>query len=155
VRTTSSERANVEAAAARDADMDCPECGERLTDYHLGDRDAVGCEHCGYVGIDVEHRSRPSERESWDDALERFHRRHGGEERTSDDAKTPSDERIDVDERPGAVTGGGATRATDEQAGTARDGEHANRSADEGRTERSAAVNGSLGSGSKEDADEG
>jgi transcription initiation factor TFIIIB Brf1 subunit/transcription initiation factor TFIIB len=111
--------------------MDCPECGHRLTDYHLGDRGAVGCENCGYVGIDAEHRGRPTERESWDDALERFHRRHGDEGCAADAAPTPDDR---ADETPDAV---------------------ADRSADDARPERPAAVNGSLGSESTDGADEG
>ena len=57
--------------------MDCPECGGPLSDYRLGDRAAVGCDDCGYVGIDAEHRVPRVDRESWADAIERFYREHG------------------------------------------------------------------------------
>lgn len=81
--------------------MDCPECGGRLVDYRLGDRDAVACEDCGYVGIDAEHRGRSAPRESWDDAIERFRRRQGDatDERASDG---PAGDEGEPDERPDA-----------------------------------------------------
>jgi DNA-directed RNA polymerase subunit M/transcription elongation factor TFIIS len=74
--------------------MDCPECGGRLADYRLGDRDAVACEDCGYVDIDAEHRGRSAERESWDDAIARFRRRHGEEadDERGDESNTRANE---------------------------------------------------------------
>lgn len=52
--------------------MNCPRCGARLVRYSFGTQDAVVCEPCGYVGVDVEHESERVEMESWDDALRRF-----------------------------------------------------------------------------------
>lgn len=55
--------------------MDCPRCETSLSRYSLGERVAVGCEECGYVGVATDHASTPKELESWDDALERFRER--------------------------------------------------------------------------------
>jgi hypothetical protein len=101
--------------------MDCPECGGRLTDYRLGDRGAVGCEDCGYVGIDAEHRGESTERETWADAMRRFHEREadapaedGRAELAVDDRSTDlaveSEESTDLavpasDPTDGSVTG--------------------------------------------------
>ncbi|MDL5360732.1 hypothetical protein [Halalkalicoccus sp. NIPERK01] len=52
--------------------MDCPQCGRTLSRYSFGERDAVGCEACGYVGVIADHTSAPRELESWDVALDRF-----------------------------------------------------------------------------------
>lgn len=52
--------------------MDCPQCETPLSQYSLGERDAVGCEGCGYVDVTADHASTPKELESWDEALERF-----------------------------------------------------------------------------------
>ena len=73
-----SDGANVEAPGVQTTGIDCPKCGGRLTDYRLGDRVAVGCETCGYVGIDAEHRGEPTDRETWGDALRRFRGREPG-----------------------------------------------------------------------------
>ncbi|WP_439026207.1 zf-TFIIB domain-containing protein [Haloarchaeobius sp. DT45] len=52
---------------------ECPRCGSSLSHYALSDVEAYGCDSCGWVGIDVEHRSEPVRIESWQDAIRRFH----------------------------------------------------------------------------------
>ncbi|MFB6170334.1 MAG: hypothetical protein ABEJ06_04220 [Haloarculaceae archaeon] len=54
--------------------MECQRCGTEgsLARYALGERVAVACERCGYVGVPVDHESEPAERESWEAALRRF-----------------------------------------------------------------------------------
>jgi hypothetical protein len=54
--------------------MDCPQCGGTLGRYRLGGRSAVGCDDCGYVGLEADHTGEATEMESWDDALRRFFR---------------------------------------------------------------------------------
>lgn len=145
--------ANVEASAATGVGMDCPECGGRLVDYRLGDRGAVGCEDCGYVGIDAEHRGRPTERESWDDALERFYRRRTApatDDRTAGadaagreepgDGDDPHDDDVATDEEP--TDGDVATDGTE-------DGEPPDGGIDRARP---AAVNGSVDRTTDDDA---
>lgn len=56
--------------------MECPRCGGRLETYALDGEEAVGCDSCGYVGVEVEHEREPLNFESWDDALERFYQKH-------------------------------------------------------------------------------
>lgn len=56
--------------------MECPRCGGRLETYSLGEEESVGCESCGYVGVEVEHDHEPLRFESWDDAIERFYEKH-------------------------------------------------------------------------------
>lgn len=51
---------------------DCPRCGSTLSHYAHGDGEAYGCDACGWVGVDVEHRSEPVHLESWTDAITRF-----------------------------------------------------------------------------------
>lgn len=127
--------------------MDCPECGGRLVDYRLGDRDAVGCEDCGYVGIDAEHRGRPTERESWDDALDRFYHRRAASaanegERTDDGvagrAETSGDEAAPTD---GAVDGDATDGDGIPEGDETENGEPPGSGVDR---ERPAAVNGSV-----------
>jgi len=52
--------------------MECPRCGGRLTRYRLGDREAIGCGSCAYVGVSVDHTAERGPPESWDDAIDRF-----------------------------------------------------------------------------------
>jgi hypothetical protein len=52
--------------------MDCPRCGETLTEYAFEGREAYGCEACGWLGVDVEHGAEPEKVESWAAALRRF-----------------------------------------------------------------------------------
>ena len=54
--------------------MDCPQCGGPLSRYRLFGREAVGCDDCGYVGLEVDHTGEAVEGESWDEALRRFYR---------------------------------------------------------------------------------
>lgn len=56
--------------------MDCHRCGGTLTIYELGGSESWVCQACGWVGVETEHGSEPSERESWDDALKRFYEKH-------------------------------------------------------------------------------
>ena len=52
--------------------MDCPRCGDGIEEYSLAGSEAQFCQSCGYVGVAVTHQREPMERESWDEALERF-----------------------------------------------------------------------------------
>lgn len=52
--------------------MDHPRCEGTLSRYSLRERDAVGCEACGYVGVIADHTSTARELESCDVALDRF-----------------------------------------------------------------------------------
>lgn len=58
--------------------MDCPQCeGEgTLTTFTDGEREAVVCEDCGYVGIPADHSGEGREVETWADAVDRFHEVH-------------------------------------------------------------------------------
>jgi len=69
--------------------MDCPQCEGTLATYALGGREASVCEDCGYVGIAAEHRGDPRSVESWDDALRRFYRAHGGDGAPSVELEPP------------------------------------------------------------------
>ena len=59
--------------------MVCPRCGGRLTAYELSDAETVSCEDCSYIGVSVDHTSSGGERESWDEAIDRFYDQHGAE----------------------------------------------------------------------------
>jgi hypothetical protein len=52
---------------------ECPRCGSGLSHYSLSDVEAYGCDSCGWVGVMVEHKSKPVELESWNDAISRFY----------------------------------------------------------------------------------
>lgn len=52
--------------------MDCPRCGSSLVAYALRDRRTLGCDACGYVGIEVDHHVEREAGETWAEALERF-----------------------------------------------------------------------------------
>jgi len=52
--------------------MECPRCDGPLGRYALGDREAVRCESCGYVGVPVEHRGERRRAESWEEVVSRY-----------------------------------------------------------------------------------
>lgn len=54
--------------------MDCPRCGTPLTRYALEGREALGCDDCGYIGVEVDHHVERREDETWAEALARFER---------------------------------------------------------------------------------
>lgn len=64
--------------------MDCPRCGTGLVVYRLGDRRALGCDACGYIGVKVDHHVERREDESWAEALERFENQHAQDENVTD-----------------------------------------------------------------------
>ena len=66
--------------------MDCPRCAASVDRYALGEREAVVCGSCGYVGVPVEHRGEEDDSESWDEAIARFRDRHRRADATVDDA---------------------------------------------------------------------
>jgi hypothetical protein len=103
--------------------MDCPECGGRLADYRLGDRAAVGCEDCGYVGIDAEHRGTPVERESWTEAIERFRRQHAPEPTDADGGDAEPDDGPVGDGTRGTASGEGDPANGEAVTGTPTDDE--------------------------------
>lgn len=62
--------------------MDCPRCGAALTRYALDGREALGCDDCGYIGVEVDHHVERREDETWAEALARFERQQ--DERTDE-----------------------------------------------------------------------
>ncbi|MFC5279128.1 zf-TFIIB domain-containing protein [Halorubrum rubrum] len=54
---------------------ECPRCGSALTTFTLDGAEAVGCDACGYAGVEVDHSGEPRLVESWEEALERFGRK--------------------------------------------------------------------------------
>jgi DNA-directed RNA polymerase subunit M/transcription elongation factor TFIIS len=66
--------------------MDCPRCGAPLTRYALEGREALGCDECGYIGVEVDHHVERREDETWADALARFERQR--RDREADDVAT-------------------------------------------------------------------
>jgi DNA-directed RNA polymerase subunit M/transcription elongation factor TFIIS len=138
--------------------MDCPECGGRLVDYRLGDREAMACEDCGYVGIDAEHRGRSPPRESWNDAVERFRRQRGDTTDEHARGETPGDEgEPDAEagqESEGPVEEtdeGGSDRERDEA--SAEDGESDEASAEGGESDESSAEDGESDESGAEDSE--
>ncbi|MFB6118408.1 hypothetical protein [Halosegnis sp.] len=73
--------------------MDCPRCGTPLVAYALDGRQALGCEACGYAGIEVDHHVERREGETWAEALRRFER-----ERTREETDDPEPAIVRVDE---------------------------------------------------------
>lgn len=59
--------------------MDCPRCGSKITEYRLGEEVAYNCTSCQFVNIQVDHGAETQSRETWDDAVDRFHDRFGDE----------------------------------------------------------------------------
>lgn len=53
--------------------MDCPRCGGGLATYTLDGKEAAVCEGCGYLGVPADLRHEAVQRETWTDALQRFH----------------------------------------------------------------------------------
>ncbi|WP_299233178.1 hypothetical protein [Natronomonas sp.] len=49
--------------------MECPRCDSPLERYALGDRSAVTCGECGYVGVPVDHRDDAQRTETWAEAV--------------------------------------------------------------------------------------
>ena len=56
--------------------LDCPRCESRLERFTLGAAEAVTCRVCGYAGLEADHSGTRDDAESWDDAIERFRRKH-------------------------------------------------------------------------------
>lgn len=54
--------------------MACPRCETPLTTYALAERNAVAvvCEQCGFADVPAAEGEHGTDRESWDDALDRF-----------------------------------------------------------------------------------
>lgn len=81
--------------------MECPRCGGTLTRYRLGEREAIGCQECAYVGVSVDHTATHGPPESWDDAIDRF-QAQGQSVKTETRADLPADvpaaESADMDE---------------------------------------------------------
>jgi len=75
--------------------MVCPRCGGSLTAYRLSDAETVSCEDCSYIGVSVDHTSTDGERESWDEAIDRFYEQHRDGSVESDDVEVFEDD-IDV-----------------------------------------------------------
>jgi hypothetical protein len=80
---------------------DCPRCGSALSHYALAEGEAYGCDACGWVGVDVEHRSKPAKLESWHDAISRFEAKFANDghenavrnlDRVRDNVPAPDDE---------------------------------------------------------------
>lgn len=69
-------------------DMDCPRCDASLVVYSFRERRALGCEDCGYVGVEVDHHVERRPEETWTEALERFARGRSGS--TADDDVEPA-----------------------------------------------------------------
>ena len=80
---------------------DCPRCDSSLSHYALAEGEAYGCDACGWVGVDVEHRSTPATLESWHDAISRFEAKFANDgsdsavrnlDRVRDNVPVPADE---------------------------------------------------------------
>ncbi len=77
--------------------MDCPRCGTPLTRYALDGREALGCDECGYIGVEIDHHVERRENETWAEALARFDRQQrerepGGDEASDEDPGVMSTE---------------------------------------------------------------
>lgn len=71
--------------------MACPRCDGTLETYSLGGREAVICRHCGYVGIEADHRPEATEVETWSEALTRFRDGEGDGDGDGDGERGGSD----------------------------------------------------------------
>jgi ribosomal protein S27AE len=76
-RTTDTFDEDVDAADdarddATDAAPTCPRCGAASETYALDDRTTVTCGDCGHARIGVDHRTEPSDDDSWTAAVRRF-----------------------------------------------------------------------------------
>ncbi|WEL26887.1 zinc finger domain-containing protein [Haloferax volcanii] len=65
--------------------MTCPRCSQPLSTLSFDGRAARYCERCGFVGVETVHERDAPSRESWDDAIARFHERALREARERDD----------------------------------------------------------------------
>lgn len=72
--------------------MDCPRCGTPLTRYALDGREALGCDDCGYIGVEVDHHVERREDETWAEALARFERQQRDREAGTDAAPEETEE---------------------------------------------------------------
>ncbi|WP_148414989.1 zinc finger domain-containing protein [Haloferax sp. KTX1] len=64
--------------------MTCPRCSQPLSTLSFDGRAARYCERCGFVGVETVHERDAPSRESWDDAIARFHERAVREARERD-----------------------------------------------------------------------
>lgn len=107
--------------------MNCPRCGGTVTIYQLDDRESHICGDCEYVGIDVEHGTKPEEVESWDEAMMRFYERFSGatdgetsvgnkpaNQQLSAVKRVSGDERDDGESTPGDIEADGSTSVPSE-----------------------------------------
>lgn len=72
--------------------MVCPRCGGSLIAYELSDAETVSCDDCSYIGVSVDHTSTDGERESWDEAIDRFYEQHRDEPPESDDVEVSEED---------------------------------------------------------------
>ncbi|POG55462.1 zinc finger domain-containing protein [Haloferax marisrubri] len=66
--------------------MTCPRCSQPLSTLSFDGRAARYCERCGFVGVETVHERDAPSRESWDDAIARFHERAVREAREREEA---------------------------------------------------------------------
>jgi ribosome-binding protein aMBF1 (putative translation factor) len=78
--------------------MVCPRCGGSLTAYELSGAETVSCEDCAYIGVSVDHTSTDGQRESWDEAIDRFYEQHRDETMDDEDVEVLSDDADVLDE---------------------------------------------------------
>ncbi|WP_435358133.1 zf-TFIIB domain-containing protein [Haloarchaeobius sp. DFWS5] len=95
----------------------CPRCDSSLSHYALRDVEAYGCDSCGWVGVDVEHRSEPVRIESWQDAMSRFYQKFRYEELPEHAQKL---ERVEA-ERKAAIAGNEAETESETDATSTAD----------------------------------
>ncbi|ELZ65087.1 hypothetical protein C5B91_08450 [Haloferax sp. Atlit-10N] len=72
--------------------MTCPRCSQPLSTLSLDGRAARYCERCGFVGVETVHERDAPNRESWDDAIARFHARAVRGARERDEGVAAGDE---------------------------------------------------------------
>ncbi|QOS12867.1 small CPxCG-related zinc finger protein [Haloferax gibbonsii] len=72
--------------------MTCPRCSQPLSTLSLDGRAARYCERCGFVGVETVHERDAPNRESWDDAIARFHARAVRGARERDEGVVAEDE---------------------------------------------------------------
>ncbi|WP_042663324.1 zinc finger domain-containing protein [Haloferax sp. ATB1] len=72
--------------------MTCPRCSQPLSTLSLDGRAARYCERCGFVGVETVHERDAPSRESWDDAIARFHARAVRGARGRDEGVAAGDE---------------------------------------------------------------
>ncbi|RDZ63964.1 hypothetical protein C5B90_12715 [Haloferax sp. Atlit-12N] len=72
--------------------MTCPRCSQPLSTLSFDGRAARYCERCGFVGVETVHERDAPNRESWDDAIARFHARAVREAREREEVVAAGDE---------------------------------------------------------------